>query len=276
MNHPILRERLRRCFVLFFLVACAAAFAGCASAGGYADYASAKSEAPGEFYAYGGEDEGGAGMAGLSAPKPAPEKKLQLVGDGLDGDSNAPADKPAQKTKITRVILYSADLGLFVFDFKKTLASAVEITKAEGGYVQASTSNSVTLRVPAAKFESVLEKLDKLGDANFRNVVGTDVTEEYLDLNIRLRNAEALRDRLAALLLQAKEVKDALAIEKELARVTGEIEQLKGRIRFLSDRAAFSVITLHLEPKTSEQVHVDHIPLPFGWLQQYGLGEVLQ
>ncbi len=258
---------------LLLLTAVAVGLVGCAS-GGSADYAMAKSEAPGDYFSY-SDESGGAGLSVVEAEegKPAPEK-VQLLGE--QGGETTPSQEGPKNNEVTRVILYSADLGLFVFDFKKTLTAAVDITKAEGGYVQASTSSSVTLRVPAAKFEAVLEKLDKLGDANFRNVVGTDVTEEYLDLSIRLRNMEALRDRLAALLLQAKEVKDALEIEKELARVTGDIESLKGRLRYLSDRAAFSVITLRLEPKTSEQVQVDHIPLPFGWLRQYGLGEVLQ
>lgn len=250
--------------------------AACASAGANRDYAMAKAEAPGDYFAYGASDEGedSGGSGGLYEPGPA--SVTLLGGESTGGDAGPAPTTPKNDNPIQRVILYSADLGLYVFDFKKTLATAVELTKAEGGYLQASTSSSVTLRVPAARFETLLEKLDKLGDANFRNVTGTDVSEEFLDLTIRLRNAEALRDRLAALLLQAKEVKDALEIEKELARVTGEIEQFKGRIRFLSDRAAFSVITLHLESKTSEQVVIDHIPLPFGWLQQYGLQEILQ
>lgn len=270
------RVRVRQLALSLTVALCAMALSACAS------YAKAELASPDASYGYfgGGEgemasdDRGGGGFAQPGGPA----KKLQLVtsGENANAPTETSPEKPNANTKITRVILYSADLGLFVFDFEKTLDRAVEITKAEGGYVQASTSNSVTLRVPAARFELVLGKLDELGDANFRNVTGTDVTEEYLDLTIRLRNAEALRDRLAALLEQAKEVQDALAIEKELARVTGDIERLKGRIRYLSDRAAFSVITLHLEPKTSEQVHVDHIPLPFGWLRQYGLNEVLQ
>ena len=142
--------------------------------------------------------------------------------------------------------------------------------------MQASTSRSVTLRVPVERFEGLMARLDALGDISYRNVTGTDVTEEFLDLEIRLKNAQGLRDRLALLFAQAKSVEDSLAIEKELARVTGEIERMKGRLRYLKDRAAYSVITVKVEPKSTEQVVRDHVPLPFGWLQQYGLGEVLQ
>jgi hypothetical protein len=216
----------------------------------------------------------------LDAPSPAKlvgsDSRAGVVATTTDKTPPVSAETKAPPARHQRVILYSADLGLYVFDFAKTLTKAVDLTKAAGGYMQASTNNSVTLRVPAARFEALMGQLDELGDVNYRNITGTDVTEEFLDLTIRLKNAEVLRERLAALFAQANSVEDSLAIERELGRVTGEIEQMKGRLRYLQDRAAFSVVTLRLEPKTSEQVVVDRIPLPFGWLRQYGLNEVLQ
>jgi len=197
------------------------------------------------------------------------------VASGRNDSAQTAADKRPPDGN-DRVILYSADLGLYVFDPPKSLAKAIDYTKEEGGYMQASTNQSVTLRVPVARFEALMDRLDELGDIHYRNITGTDVTEDFLDLTIRLKNAQALRERLALLFAQAKSVEDSLAIEKELARVTTEIEQMKGRLRYLRDRADFSVITLKVEPKSTEQVVRDHIPLPFGWLQKYGLSEVLQ
>lgn len=121
-----------------------------------------------------------------------------------------------------------------------------------------------------------MAELEELGDVNYRNVVGTDVTEQFYDTQIRLKNAEVLRDRYIELLRQAKTVEDSLAIERELARVTQDIELLKGKLRFLQNQIAFSTINLSLERKTQEPVKATRVPLPFGWMGQYHLDSVLR
>jgi hypothetical protein len=157
-----------------------------------------------------------------------------------------------------------------------TLTKAEAIGEKYKGWVQQSTSTSLTLRVPAEQFEATMADLEALGDVNFRNVVGTDVTEQFYDTQIRLKNAEVLRDRYIELLRQARTVEDSLAIERELARVTQDIELLKGKLRFLGNQIAFSTINLSLQRKTQEPVKNTHVHLPFGWMGQYNLDSVLR
>ena len=78
---------------------------------------------------------------------------------------------------------------------------------------------------------------------------GQDVTDEYVDLQSRLTNLEATRDRIRAFLDEAKDVEDALDVNRELATVEGQIEQVQGRMNYLFDRAAYSTVTIQIDPE---------------------------
>ena len=280
---------MNRELILCAVVAAALVMAACASGGSYpeAAYRNAPMTTTAEM------ESGGAGFfGGADAPAPMDADGLDLDRDFADHSYSADdakeeaSEQPSggtkdgppksDKTGVQRVILYEAQMGLYVFKIEETLEKAVASNKELGGWVQASTSTSVTLRVPAANFEELVTALSEMGDINYKNVVGTDVTEEYLDIQIRLKNAEVLRKRLVKLLQEARTVEDSLAVEKELARVTGEIERFKGRLRYLKNRATFSVVTLTCEQKTSEPVTYSRVRLPFGWLRDYSLDQVLR
>jgi predicted nucleic acid-binding Zn-ribbon protein len=119
-----------------------------------------------------------------------------------------------------------------------------------------------------------LRRIEKLGDVLNRNVVAEDVTEQYMDAEVRLKNARAVRDRLQQLLEKATKVEDSLAIEKELTRIGNEIETLEGKLKYLRDRAQYSTITVRFQPKASDTVKPS-VRLPVDWLNQLGLGRLL-
>ena len=77
---------------------------------------------------------------------------------------------------------------------------------------------------------------------------GQDVTDEYVDLDSRLTNLEATRDRIRGFLEQATTVEEALAINEQLSEVEDQIEQIMGRMNYLKNRAAYSTISINLEP----------------------------
>jgi hypothetical protein len=95
-----------------------------------------------------------------------------------------------------------------------------------------------------------------------------------VDLQARLKNAYAIRDKLTELLSKAA-VKDAIEIEKELGRVTEEIERMEGKMKLLRDQIAFSTVTVNFTPIAPEQVHDSSLLTPFPWLQQLGLQSLL-
>jgi hypothetical protein len=78
---------------------------------------------------------------------------------------------------------------------------------------------------------------------------GDDVTKQYVDLQSQLTNLEATRARIQDFLKDAKTVDEALRINQELSNVEGQIEQIKGQMNYLSDRSAYSTITINLEPE---------------------------
>ena len=117
--------------------------------------------------------------------------------------------------------------------------------------------------------------ITKLGDVLHKNVSVQDVTSEYVDLQIRMRNLEVVRKRLEKLLEKADKVPDAIAVEKELERVTGELERMKGRLKLLTELVHFSTITVTFSARPTD--HVDSkVRLPFPWLDTLGLGELLR
>lgn len=162
-----------------------------------------------------------------------------------------------------------------VFDVAKTQASVVALAQTLGGFMSAQATTQLTIRVPSARFDEAVQALEKLGDVTQRDLSAEDVTREYLDLELRIKNARAVRERLEALLVKATKVEETLAIEKELARVTQDIESMEGSLRFLKDRVALSTLTVSFVAR--EREHVGRpFQLPFPWLQDLGLGSLLR
>ena len=148
------------------------------------------------------------------APSP-PAHQAPAGQGGAQLASAVDSSRPAGE----RIRIYTAQLEVSVVDIEAALGSARKMCADAGGYMDAMTSESITMRVPAPKFEGVLEEIRKLGQVLSRNVGAQDVTDEYVDLQLRLKNAEATRERLIAILQKAQTVKETLEVERELSRV---------------------------------------------------------
>lgn len=107
---------------------------------------------------------------------------------------------------------------------------------------------TITLRIPADRFDEAMGGLEPLGDLDVVEVRTEDVGEEYVDLERRLANARRLEARLLELLTtRTGELEDVLAVERELARVREQVERFEGRLRYLRTRVAVSTlaVTVH-------------------------------
>jgi hypothetical protein len=201
--------------------------------------------------------------ASLTPPAAAQETEAEVESDAID--TSGP------------LLVYTAHLVLGVYEVRATQESAIEQIRAMGGFVARQTETVLVLRVPAARFQDALAAVGPLGDLISRTIDVADVTEEFRDVAIRLRNAEAMRDRLEALLQRAENVEDALAVERELQRLTELIEVLKGRQRYLADRITLSTVILQFQPLRSGDVtQPDVFRLPFDWLDDLGLQNLLR
>lgn len=168
-----------------------------------------------------------------------------------------------------RVVVYTAALRSVVGEIDASMARAKELALAGGGYVQEIRGDHIILRVPAEKFEPTLAAIEALGRTVEREIHAQDVTEEYVDLEARLRAAQQMRDRLAALLEKAADVKAMLEVERELGRVNEEIEKLTGKLNVLKNKVAYSAISVsfvRVAPRASAAVGARR--LPFRWLRE--------
>jgi len=166
-------------------------------------------------------------------------------------EDSSPRRRETASEPAERQIIRNARLHVEVGDVPGAQVEAERIVREAGGFVEGAHTRdqgaSLTLRVPAAKLDGVLELLGKLGDEELRSVTAEDVTRQTIDLEARLKSARELRDRLRALLAQAKNVPEILEVERELARVQAEVESMEAFLQSLRQRVALSRIDLELK-----------------------------
>ncbi len=160
-----------------------------------------------------------------------------------------------------RMIIWTGDVSLIVKDTEKSLEEVEAIAKDLGGYVVNSRSwyqeeqlrARLTIRVLAGEFDAAMASLKELAiKVENRNVSTQDVTEEYTDLDARLRNLEATETELLELLTEVRErtgkAEDILAVHREVSNIRGQIEQVKGRMQYLEKMTAMATINVELIP----------------------------
>ena len=177
----------------------------------------------------------------------------------------------------SELLIYNAGVSMAVYEVRDTQARLIARVREVRGFVSAQTDHQLVLRIPAAHFRSFMDALSEEGRVLDRNIAAQDVGEEFRDIEIRIRNLEVTRQRIEALLAQAATVADALAVQRELERITTELEAMRGRQRYLADRVAFSTITINFQALPREALAEDEVfQLPFRWLHQLGLGSLLE
>jgi hypothetical protein len=205
-----------------------------------------------------GDEQARRALEGADRPNSRPVGGVQPVGTAAPG-AQAPAAPRVSRQTIDRQIVRAATLGVEVVSFEDGSRALVRIAESAGGFVTDSNvsqaeppSGTFILRVPTVRFTDALEQIEGLGKVTGRHVRGEDVTEEYVDLRARIRNLEAHERQLITFMDRATRVADLLAIEQELTRVRGEIEQLTGRLRFLANRVEMSTIQVTLREKAKQ------------------------
>lgn len=151
--------------------------------------------------------------------------------------------------EMKRKVVFSGYMTLLVKRPDSTSAQLQRIAKEFDGYVSETGTNRVVLRVKSDHFNSAMKAIEPLGKVDYRRVNGQDVTDDYLDMKIRLENAEHARNRYLELLAKAENVEAALKVEKELERLNGTIDQLKGKMARLDHLEMYSTITVTIKEK---------------------------
>jgi hypothetical protein len=163
------------------------------------------------------------------------------------------AFEPSTSLPAARMVIKTAALSVRVKDVPNANTRAIQLAEAGGGYVQSSSQYveggeraDLTIRVPPEGFLPLIASLEAIGTVDAKSISGEDVTEEYYDLEARLENLTQVRSRLFALLDRAVKVTDAVEVERELERVGGEVNQIKGRMKYLQNMAGLATVNLSL------------------------------
>ncbi|MGK3966207.1 DUF4349 domain-containing protein [Sorangium sp. So ce118] len=210
-----------------------------------------------------------------SPPGPATQPATTPAAPAAQGTPGAQQGAAEVSEAPAPLLIYTAQIAMAVFEVGASLGKVEALARELGGFLARRDDRTITIRVPAARFDEALKRLEGLGDMLQRNVVAEDVTEEFLDLGVRIRNARAVRDRLEKLLEKAAKVEESIQLERELARVAGELERLEGRLKFLRDRVAFSTLTVSFQPRSTETITPSGPRLPIDWLNELGLSRLL-
>ncbi len=280
-------HRTRLLWTFSIVLVAAAQALGCASS------ASAEASHSGAAYPRGEaiRNDADSPQPGGAAAAPSPPAAEEGYGYSFDGTTSHPelpeapnggaseAPSPTEPSgehakQRAPLLIYDANLTLAVFETARVIDTIEKLATESGGYLVQRGDRHISVRVPSKAFQPALSRIGTLGDELHREVNVHDVTEEYSDLEIRLQNARAVRVRLEELLRRADKVEDALAVQRELERVTENIERMLGRLRLLRELVAFSTISVQFEARPSDVVE-SRVSLPFPWLRELGLPGLL-
>ncbi|MFC4103924.1 DUF4349 domain-containing protein [Paenibacillus xanthanilyticus] len=205
--------------------------------------------------------DGGADQAAATGAAPANAGSSAGEADGTDGQGGASSlGAIADPDGFNRKIVYRGSVSMEVEDYAAAQRSVSAAITASGGYIlqftdqQTSTElgGTYTIKVPANGFMSFLAGMEKLPHLAFeKSMQGTDVTEEYVDLESRLKARGVVEARLLAFMEKAESATALLQFSKELGEVQTEIERIKGRMRYLDQNVAYSTIELRIYQKSA-------------------------
>lgn len=225
--------------VLFFYVL----FAGCADKAKESEFFSlnkTKHET---------SEESKSSMDTYDMSSPENEKSVSTISQTEGNIPQVDIDKDVIKPKI----IQNAEVGFKVENYNKSRSNILEIVKKHKAYISSenqksdaySTSNLVIIRVNSSEFDALID--DLLNEAvyvDYKRVNSEDVTEEFVDINARLKSKKDAMLQYEAVLKKSSTISDILYVQQYIRTLQEEIESLEGRLRYLNNKVELSTITL--------------------------------
>ena len=249
-------QRISKRFLLYFILSVAVASLALTSCGIFGGSAESVSdgyyeETKAEFY----EEE-----SVMEAPAmEVSEGDFAVEEESVYRDESQYSDTPnTSERKVIKTAYLTLEIG--EGKFEKALFDLTRLADNNGGFVSNTqsysdadgelTSGSITIRIPHDQYNSALDLIKDMGTVESITVSGQDVTQEYTDLESRLRNLNAQEEILLDLMSQSKDVGDSIEVQRELSYVMEQIEVIKGRMNYLDNMVSFSTIEVYMhEPE---------------------------
>jgi hypothetical protein len=181
-----------------------------------------------------------------------------------------PHSQPSSEL-IARKLIYNANIDLVVDDLSQAATKLDDLVKRDQGLVAQSTINSNRrvprsatwqIRVPVNGFASFISQVARLGEAVTNKTDSDDVTDKYFDFQVRIENKKVQVERLQKIIKeQTGKIGDVLEAERELSRVTTELEQLKGTVKLWDNQVALATVNISMHER---QQYVAKDALTFG------------
>lgn len=204
--------------------------------------------------------QGADGRVGAGAESGVAVPEAVTAGEGAvegfaEPDAGGAVAELAGLPRIGSAIVRTARLSIEVADegFGAAFDTASLVAGKYGGYVESSSTagtdvrrGDLLLRVPADRFDEAMRDLRGLGTVETQELAGQDVTEEFVDLEARLRTWEAQEAVLLDLMAEATSIEATLRVQRELQDVQLRIEEIEGRLRYLENRTELATIQVSL------------------------------
>ncbi len=209
-------------------------------------------------YSVGGSSYSGVAMTDMAAPAPMMTKSLSLGGSNMMYREAAPVEQA------NRMVVQDTNMSMLVKDVAKAIKEIEKTVTVAGGYMvnkglsrpEGAASGNISVRVPVTKREDVLEEIRGYGvKVVSENVYGSDVTDEYVDLEARLANLNKTKAKMEAIMDQATRVEDLMSVQNQLNSIQMQIDSLKGQQKYLEQTAKLTLISVSLS--------TDELALPY-------------
>lgn len=212
----------------------------------------------------------GGGVMGIESPSPGLFIESPLFGflseKSADYEQTSSSEqKQVGEGELTqRKVIKNGSISILVKKAEETAESIKSIAKDLEGFVSESRvyevssgvkSGRVTIRIPADRFDEAIEKVKELAvKVENESVSASDVTEQFIDLEARLKNLRAEEEQYLEIMKRAWTVEDTLKVSQRLSAVRGQIEQIEGQLKYLSRQVDMSTISVSLTSEADIEV----------------------
>jgi len=187
---------------------------------------------------------------------------------GAEAPAGGGGEEAVSATTTDRLVVMNANLSIVVPDPVASVREIAQLAEEMGGFVVYSNTfqstfglqqvmadqAQITIRVPAERLNEALEQIKEgATDVRTENISGEDVTAAYTDLESRLRNLEAAEASLREIMASATRTEDVMMVFNTLTQVRGEIEMVRGQMRYYEEAARLSAISVELIPDVADQ-----------------------
>ncbi|MBC8334979.1 MAG: DUF4349 domain-containing protein [Anaerolineales bacterium] len=188
----------------------------------------------------------------------APVMEMPAAAEAMSDSDGRSVSSSVEAAQQERLVIKNANLSITVDDPEKTIKAITRLASSLGGHVVSSNTyqtyanngvrvpeGEITIRVPSESLDDALERIKAdVVEVNSENVSGEDVTDQYVDLQSRLKAKEAAEEKLLEIMDQAYSTEDVLSVYAQLQVIQSDIEVLTGQINYYERSAALSSISV--------------------------------